>query len=33
VEPCMTWEEGLKCVEVMEAALKSADAGGKVIEL
>ena len=32
-KPCLTWEEGLKCVEVMEAALNSADAGGTVIEL
>ena len=32
-EPCLTWEEGLRCVEVMEAAHRSADEDGSVIEL
>lgn len=32
-QPCLTWEEGLRCVEVMEAAHRSAEAGGKVIEM
>ena len=32
-EPCLTWEEGLRCVEVMEAAHRSADEGGSVIRL
>jgi len=33
IEPCLTWREGLRCVEVMEAAHRSADEGGSVIEL
>jgi predicted dehydrogenase len=32
-EPCLTWEEGLRCVEVMEAAHRSADENGAVIML
>jgi predicted dehydrogenase len=32
-EPCLTWREGLRCVEVMEAARRSADEGGAVIRL
>jgi len=32
-EPCLTWQEGLRCVEVMEAAHRSADEGGSVIKL
>ncbi len=31
--PCLTWREGLRCVEVMEAALRSVDEGGTVIPL
>ena len=31
--PCLTWEAGLRCVEVMEAAHRSADQGGRVINL
>ncbi len=30
---CLGWEEGLRCVEVMEAADRSAAAGGELIEL
>jgi predicted dehydrogenase len=32
-EPCLTWREGLRCVEVMEAAHRSAAEGGTVIPL
>lgn len=32
-EPCLSWREGLRCVEVMEAAHRSADQGGAVIRL
>jgi len=32
-EPCLTWREGLRCVEVMEAAHRSADQNGTVISL
>jgi predicted dehydrogenase len=32
-EPCLTWQEGLRCVEVMEAAHSSAEIGGAVIRL
>jgi predicted dehydrogenase len=32
-EPCLTWREGLRCVEVMEAAHRSADENGAVIPL
>lgn len=32
-EPCLTWREGLRCVEVMEAARRSAQEGGRIIEL
>ena len=31
--PCLTWKEGLRCVELMEAADKSAQAGGRSMEL
>jgi predicted dehydrogenase len=31
--PCLTWREGLRCVEVMEAAHRSAREGGTVIPL
>ena len=31
--PCLTWREGLRCVEVMEAAHRSADQDGSVISL
>lgn len=31
--PCLTWVEGLRCVEVMEAAYRSAEAGGQPLEL
>jgi predicted dehydrogenase len=31
--PCLTWREGLRCVEVMEAAHRSADQHGSVIAL
>lgn len=31
--PCLTWVEGLRCVELMEAAYRSAEAGGQVVEL
>ncbi len=31
--PCLTWREGLRCVEVMEAAHRSAREKGKIIEL
>ena len=30
---CLGWEEGLRCVEVMEAADRSAVAGGELITL
>lgn len=33
VEPCLTWREGLRCVEVMEAAHRSAEECGAVIHL
>ena len=32
-EPCLTWEQGLRCVEVMQAARLSAKQGGKAIAL
>jgi predicted dehydrogenase len=32
-EPCLTWREGLRCVEVMEAARRSAREGGRVLAL
>ena len=32
-EPCLSWREGLRCVEVMEAAHRSADQNGEVIPL
>jgi predicted dehydrogenase len=32
-QPCLTWREGLRCVEVMEAAHRSASENGKVIQL
>ena len=32
-EPCLTWREGLRCVEVMEAAHRSAVTGGSTISL
>ena len=31
--PCLTWEEGLRCVEIMEAAYRSAEQGGRPVEL
>lgn len=31
--PCLTWVEGLRCVEMMEAGYRSAEAGGQLIEL
>jgi UDP-N-acetyl-2-amino-2-deoxyglucuronate dehydrogenase len=31
--PCLTWIEGLRCVEMMEAAYRSAAAGGQPIHL
>jgi len=31
--PCLTWVEGLRCVEMMEAAYRSAEAGGRPVEL
>ena len=31
--PCLTWKEGLRCVEVMEAAHRSAEDNGAVITL
>ena len=31
--PCLTWREGLRCVELMEAAYRSAAAEGEPIEL
>lgn len=30
--PCLTWVEGLRCVEMMEAAYCSAEAGGQPVE-
>ena len=32
-QPCLTWREGLRCVEVMEAAHRSAMKAGEVIKL
>jgi predicted dehydrogenase len=32
-EPCLTWREGLRCVEVIEAAHRSAAANGVCLEL
>jgi predicted dehydrogenase len=32
-QPCLTWREGLRCVEVMEAAHRSAKEGGATISL
>ena len=32
-KPCLTWVEGLRCVEMMEAAEHSAQNGGKPVEL
>jgi len=32
-QPCLTWVEGLRCVEMMEAAYRSADAGGSPVAL
>ena len=31
--PCLTWVEGLRCVELMEAAYRSAEADGRPVEL
>ena len=31
--PCLTWEEGLRCVELIEGAYRSAEAGGEPVEL
>jgi predicted dehydrogenase len=33
VTPCLTWQEGLRCVEIMEAAHRSARQGGCAIDL
>lgn len=30
-EPCLTWKDGLRCVEMMEAAYRSAESGGEVV--
>ena len=30
--PCLTWEEGLRCVEMMDGAYQSADKGGDVVK-
>lgn len=32
-EPCLTWREGLRCVEAMEAAHRSAAEGGSIVKL
>ncbi len=32
-EPCLSWREGLRCVEVMEAAHRSAEQGGAILTL
>ena len=32
-KPCLTWEEGLRCVEVIEAAHRSANENGTVMSL
>ena len=32
-QPCLTWVEGLRCVEMMEAAYRSAESGGQPIDL
>lgn len=32
-EPCLSWREGLRCVEIMEAAHHSAEAGGITVKL
>ena len=32
-QPCLTWEEGLRCVEVMEAAHRSTDQEGAMVKL
>ena len=32
-EPCLTWREGLRCVEAMEAAHRSASQGGVPVRL
>jgi predicted dehydrogenase len=32
-EPCLTWREGLRCVEVIEAARRSAKQKGSWIQL
>ena len=31
-EPCLTWMEGLRCVEMMEGAYRSAQQDGRVVE-
>jgi hypothetical protein len=31
--PCLGWIEGLRCVEMMEAAYRSADADGAAVDL
>jgi len=31
-KPCLTWEEGLRCVEMMEAAYRSAENGGQRVD-
>lgn len=30
-KPCLTWVEGLRCVEMMEAAFRSAEQGGQAV--
>lgn len=32
-QPCLTWQEGLRCVEVMEAARRSLDQDGAIMTL
>ena len=33
IEPCLTWREGLRCVEVMEGAHRSANQDGTWLKL
>lgn len=33
IEPCLTWKEGLRCVEIMEAANRSDARGGAIVHL
>jgi len=32
-QPCLTWEEAIRCVEMMEAAYRSAESGGRPVKL